>query len=142
MENKCFWKNVFQALTEVATMVARALYIQAGGAETQLSSINADPQTVRLLDLIMAERLLKYYLKWRLEYSKHCVLIKNCSHFLAVLIFNFIFRIWLTCTSHFNFSLFSSLVHIIICIASFSCRWFCLFLSLEICFLKSFLYSL
>lgn len=44
-------------------MVARALYIQAGGAETQLSSINADPQTVRLLDLIMAERLLKHYLK-------------------------------------------------------------------------------
>lgn len=38
---------VLQSLTEVATMVARALYIQAGGAETQLSSINADRQIVR-----------------------------------------------------------------------------------------------
>ncbi|XP_026230478.1 nicastrin [Anabas testudineus] len=35
-----------RALTEVATMVARALYAQAGGAESQLSSINADPQIV------------------------------------------------------------------------------------------------
>lgn len=40
----------FQALTEVATMAARALYTQAGGAQTRLSSINADPQIVRLLD--------------------------------------------------------------------------------------------
>lgn len=31
-------------------MVARALYAQAGGAESQLSSINADPQIVRLSD--------------------------------------------------------------------------------------------
>ena len=61
MENKCFWKNIFQALTEVATMVARALYIQAGGAETQLSSINADPQTVRLLDLIWESWLKDYW---------------------------------------------------------------------------------
>ncbi|XP_042354427.1 nicastrin [Plectropomus leopardus] len=35
-----------KALTEVATTVARALYVQAGGAQTQLSSINADPQIV------------------------------------------------------------------------------------------------
>lgn len=28
-------------------MVARALYLQAGGAESQLSSITADQQTVR-----------------------------------------------------------------------------------------------
>ncbi|XP_073347489.1 nicastrin [Pagrus major] len=41
-----FVTDTAKALTEVATMVARALYIQAGGAETQLSSINADPQTV------------------------------------------------------------------------------------------------
>uniref|UniRef100_A0A671W4J9 Nicastrin n=1 Tax=Sparus aurata TaxID=8175 RepID=A0A671W4J9_SPAAU len=41
-----FVTETAKALTEVATMVARALYIQAGGAETQLSSINADPQTV------------------------------------------------------------------------------------------------
>ncbi|TDH05653.1 hypothetical protein EPR50_G00124550 [Perca flavescens] len=34
------------ALTEVATMVARALYIQAGGAETQLKNINADRNIV------------------------------------------------------------------------------------------------
>lgn len=33
-------------------MVARALYMQAGGAEIQLSSINADPQIVRLLGFI------------------------------------------------------------------------------------------
>lgn len=33
-------------------MVARTLYMQAGGAETQLSSITADPQIVRLLDFI------------------------------------------------------------------------------------------
>ncbi|XP_074545623.1 nicastrin [Halichoeres trimaculatus] len=34
------------ALTEVATMVARALYMQAGGSEPQLSGIKADPQIV------------------------------------------------------------------------------------------------
>uniref|UniRef100_A0A4W6BLZ8 Nicastrin n=1 Tax=Lates calcarifer TaxID=8187 RepID=A0A4W6BLZ8_LATCA len=34
------------AVTEVATMVARALYRQAGGEESQLSSIKADPQIV------------------------------------------------------------------------------------------------
>ena len=33
-------------------MVARALYIQAGGAEPQLSSITADKQIVRLLEFI------------------------------------------------------------------------------------------
>lgn len=37
----------FQALTEVATMVARALYKQAGGADALMSSITADPQIVR-----------------------------------------------------------------------------------------------
>uniref|UniRef100_A0A4W6BTV6 Nicastrin n=1 Tax=Lates calcarifer TaxID=8187 RepID=A0A4W6BTV6_LATCA len=35
-----------RAVTEVATMVARALYRQAGGEESQLSSIKADPQIV------------------------------------------------------------------------------------------------
>ncbi|XP_034410703.1 nicastrin [Cyclopterus lumpus] len=35
-----------KALTEVATVVARTLYIQAGGAESRLGSINADPQMV------------------------------------------------------------------------------------------------
>ncbi|XP_044076680.1 nicastrin [Siniperca chuatsi] len=41
-----FVTDTAKALAEVATMVARALYMQAGGAETQLSSINADPQIV------------------------------------------------------------------------------------------------
>ncbi|XP_039998619.1 nicastrin [Xiphias gladius] len=41
-----FVTDTAKAVTEVATMVARALYRQAGGAETQLSSINADPQIV------------------------------------------------------------------------------------------------
>lgn len=36
-----------QGLTEVATLVARALYRQAGGAEERLASINADNQTVQ-----------------------------------------------------------------------------------------------
>lgn len=53
MKMVCFSLRLFQALTEVATMVARALYLQAGGAETQLSSINADPQIVRLLDFLL-----------------------------------------------------------------------------------------
>ncbi|XP_032387831.1 nicastrin [Etheostoma spectabile] len=35
-----------KALTEVASMVARALYTQAGGDENQLVNINADPQIV------------------------------------------------------------------------------------------------
>lgn len=42
-----------QALTEVATMVARALYIQAGGDESQLQNINADRQIVRLLASVL-----------------------------------------------------------------------------------------
>lgn len=33
-------------------MVARALYIQAGGADTQLRNINADPQIVRFDSLV------------------------------------------------------------------------------------------
>ncbi|XP_049888923.1 nicastrin [Epinephelus moara] len=41
-----FLTDTAKALTEVATLVARALYIQAGGAAAQLNSINADPQTV------------------------------------------------------------------------------------------------
>ncbi|XP_074508186.1 nicastrin [Sebastes fasciatus] len=41
-----FVTDTAEALTEVATLVARALYIQAGGAETQLSSITADRLTV------------------------------------------------------------------------------------------------
>lgn len=43
-----------QALTEVATVVARSLYAQAGGDQARLSSINADPQMVRCVcpDLI------------------------------------------------------------------------------------------
>ncbi|XP_071346885.1 nicastrin [Trachinotus anak] len=41
-----FVTDTAKALTEVATMVARALYKQAGGADSQLSSINADPQIV------------------------------------------------------------------------------------------------
>lgn len=43
----CLCSCIFQSLTEVATMVARALYLQAGGTESQLSSITADQQTVR-----------------------------------------------------------------------------------------------
>uniref|UniRef100_A0A8C5HU84 Nicastrin n=1 Tax=Gouania willdenowi TaxID=441366 RepID=A0A8C5HU84_GOUWI len=35
-----------KTLTEVATLVARALYVQAGGNETQLANITADPQIV------------------------------------------------------------------------------------------------
>ncbi|XP_028284046.1 nicastrin [Parambassis ranga] len=41
-----FVTDTAKALTEVATIVARALYIQAGGADTQLRNINADPQIV------------------------------------------------------------------------------------------------
>ncbi|XP_070775044.1 nicastrin isoform X1 [Enoplosus armatus] len=44
-----FVTDTARALTEVATMVARALYIQAGGAEAQLRNINADPQIVTRL---------------------------------------------------------------------------------------------
>ncbi|XP_044224842.1 nicastrin [Thunnus albacares] len=41
-----FVTDTAKALTEVATMVARALYKQAGGVDTQLSNINADPKIV------------------------------------------------------------------------------------------------
>ncbi|XP_076600888.1 nicastrin [Chaetodon auriga] len=41
-----FVTDTAKALAEVATMVARALFMQAGGAEAQLSSINADPLMV------------------------------------------------------------------------------------------------
>ncbi|CAF92655.1 unnamed protein product, partial [Tetraodon nigroviridis] len=41
-----FLTDTAKSLTEVATMVARTLYLQAGGAETQLDNINADAQTV------------------------------------------------------------------------------------------------
>ncbi|KAL7386831.1 hypothetical protein ABVT39_014422 [Epinephelus coioides] len=41
-----FLTDTAKALTEVATLVARALYRQAGGAAAQLNSINADPQIV------------------------------------------------------------------------------------------------
>eukprot|EP00064_Thunnus_orientalis_P016138 superscaffoldBa00003136_g16201 len=41
-----FVTDTAKALTEVATMVARALYKQAGGADTQLININADPKIV------------------------------------------------------------------------------------------------
>ncbi|CAJ1072853.1 nicastrin [Xyrichtys novacula] len=41
-----FVTDVAKALTEVATMVAKALYMQAGGVESQLSNIKADPQIV------------------------------------------------------------------------------------------------
>ncbi|XP_034008923.1 nicastrin [Trematomus bernacchii] len=41
-----FVTETAKALTEVATLVARALYIQAGGAEAQLRNINADPEIV------------------------------------------------------------------------------------------------
>ncbi|XP_078119910.1 nicastrin [Sander vitreus] len=45
-EQLVFVTDTATALAEVATMVARALYIQAGGAETQLEGINADPHIV------------------------------------------------------------------------------------------------
>uniref|UniRef100_A0A8C9ZWL6 Nicastrin n=1 Tax=Sander lucioperca TaxID=283035 RepID=A0A8C9ZWL6_SANLU len=45
-EQLVFVTDTAKALTEVATVVARALYIQAGGAESQLEGINADPQIV------------------------------------------------------------------------------------------------
>nr|XP_046264044.1 nicastrin [Scatophagus argus] len=41
-----FVTDAAKALTEVATMAARALYLEAGGAAAQLSSITADPQLV------------------------------------------------------------------------------------------------
>lgn len=47
-----FSSCIFQALTEVATLVARALYAQAGGAVNKLSSINVDPHIVRLSDYL------------------------------------------------------------------------------------------
>lgn len=43
----CLTPCMSQSLAEVATLVARSLYLQAGGAESQLSSITADPLTVR-----------------------------------------------------------------------------------------------
>lgn len=43
----CLPPCISQSLAEVATLVARSLYLQAGGAESQLSSITADPLTVR-----------------------------------------------------------------------------------------------
>lgn len=48
---------IVQALTEVATLVARSLYAQAGGAVDKLSGINADPQTVRLSDYFFIHKL-------------------------------------------------------------------------------------
>uniref|UniRef100_A0A3B4TQG9 Nicastrin n=1 Tax=Seriola dumerili TaxID=41447 RepID=A0A3B4TQG9_SERDU len=44
-----FVTDTAKALTEVATLVARALYKQAGGAESLLSNIKADPQIVTQL---------------------------------------------------------------------------------------------
>ncbi|XP_029310009.1 LOW QUALITY PROTEIN: nicastrin [Cottoperca gobio] len=44
-----FVTDTAKALTEVATMVARALYSQAGGEGAQMSSIKADPQIVTRL---------------------------------------------------------------------------------------------
>ncbi|XP_023280200.1 nicastrin isoform X2 [Seriola lalandi dorsalis] len=44
-----FVTDTAKALTEVATLVARALYKQAGGAESMLSNIKADPQIVTQL---------------------------------------------------------------------------------------------
>uniref|UniRef100_A0A8P4FXS3 Nicastrin n=1 Tax=Dicentrarchus labrax TaxID=13489 RepID=A0A8P4FXS3_DICLA len=44
-----FVTDTAKALTEVATMVAKALYMQAGGSEPQLSSIKADAQIVTRL---------------------------------------------------------------------------------------------
>uniref|UniRef100_A0A3Q1EQ29 Nicastrin n=1 Tax=Acanthochromis polyacanthus TaxID=80966 RepID=A0A3Q1EQ29_9TELE len=41
-----FVTDTAKALTEVATMVARALYVQAGGAESQKDNITADRQIV------------------------------------------------------------------------------------------------
>ncbi|KAM7379705.1 hypothetical protein PAMP_005239 [Pampus punctatissimus] len=41
-----FVTDTAKALAEVATVVARALYKQAGGAEAQMDNINADPQMV------------------------------------------------------------------------------------------------
>ncbi|KAM3866169.1 nicastrin [Diretmus argenteus] len=41
-----FVTDMAKALTEVATVVARALYQQAGGAVDQVDNINADPQIV------------------------------------------------------------------------------------------------
>ncbi|XP_008333164.1 nicastrin isoform X1 [Cynoglossus semilaevis] len=41
-----FVTDTAKALTDVATLVARALYMQAGGAEDQLVDIKADPQIV------------------------------------------------------------------------------------------------
>ncbi|XP_019739314.1 nicastrin [Hippocampus comes] len=41
-----FVTDTAKALTEVATVLARALYKQAGGDQSQLSGINADPQIV------------------------------------------------------------------------------------------------
>ncbi|XP_059200142.1 nicastrin [Centropristis striata] len=41
-----FLTETAKALTEVATMVARALFKQAGGADSQLTNINADSQIV------------------------------------------------------------------------------------------------
>lgn len=49
---------IFQALAEVATMVAQVLYKQAGGADAQLVNIKADPKIVRLLDFILG--VIKY----------------------------------------------------------------------------------
>ncbi|XP_054482350.1 nicastrin [Anoplopoma fimbria] len=44
-----FVTETAKALAEVATIVARTLYVQAGGAESQQNNINADPQIVTRL---------------------------------------------------------------------------------------------
>lgn len=41
-----FSRLIFQSLTDVATLVARSLYLQAGGKKSELNNITADPKTV------------------------------------------------------------------------------------------------
>lgn len=41
-----FSRSLSQSLAEVATLVARSLYLQAGGQESELQNITADPKTV------------------------------------------------------------------------------------------------
>lgn len=82
---------IFQALTEVATMVARTLYLQAGGAEIQLDNINADPQTVCFSDLFCELKCLSLpdaafvFDNWSV--NQHWLYCKFILFILSILIF-------------------------------------------------------
>lgn len=52
MNEYFLYLSILQDLADIATMVAQALYKQAGGAEPQLTDIKADPQIVSLVSCV------------------------------------------------------------------------------------------